>query len=247
MPFASIYRGARSDGALSSFQRVRNRWRYWTGSFDTGFAVTQGTTDTTNTSIGFRSERRKPGTRFVLGANYLFGTEKQDGGSTSTLSNEVLALTKAEYDLTPRILALGSFDAEYDEVERLSYRLVPRLGFGYRIFKSETAFFQVESAPAYVFERFFGGDEEDFFGISFGAETEVKLPYSAVFAGRIDYLPSVSDWIDDYLLRSEISLTLPLIGFVNFRAALSNQYDNTPAEGTDRNELQTTVGLSVTL
>lgn len=242
---AAIYAGYEIDGTVSQIQRLRSQWRYWTASFDAGFAISSGTTDTTHTAIGFRSERRKPGSRYLVGASYLFGTEKQKGAEENTLNNEVHGNTKAEYDLTNWLLAIGAFDAEYDEIERLSYRLVPKAGLGYRLYKTDKAFFQLETAPAYVAERFFGGDKNGFFAISFGAEGEYKLPYSAVLAARAEYLPAVDDWANDYLLRSEISFTMPLVGVLNFRASLADQYDNTPAEGTDRNELQTSLGLSV--
>jgi len=241
----TIFLGYEINGALSRIERLRSQWRYWEASLDAGFSLSDGTTDTTNATVGFHSERRKPGTRFVFATRYLFGTEKQRGAPESTLNNEVHGLLKGEYDLTERLLLLSSFDAEYDEIERLSYRLVPKLGLGYRIYKSETAFFQVESAPAYVLERFFGGDKNDFFGISFGAETGVKLPYSAALTGRVDYLPAIDDWANDYLIRSELAVTMPIVGMLNFRAALADQYDSTPATGNDRNELQTTVGLSL--
>lgn len=241
----TIVSGYATDGSISRLQQLRNKWRYWTAAFDAAFAVTSGTTDTSNTALGLRAERRKPGTRYLFGTSYLMGTEKKKGSERSTLTNEVHGNTKAEYDLTPRIFVLGAFDAEYDEIERLSYRLVPKAGLGYRLYKTETAFFQLESAPAYLGERFFGGATNDAFALSFGAEGEYLLPWDAVLAGRAEYLPAVDDWADDYLLRSEISLTMPLVGFLNFRAMLADQYDNTPAPGTERNELQTSLGLSV--
>lgn len=242
---ATIVAGYEIDGTVSRLQALRSRWRYWTASFDTGFAHSSGTTDTTNVAIGFHSERRKPGTRFVVDLGYLFGTQKQTGESSSTLNNEVHGLLKGEYDLTDWLLAISSFDAEYDEIERLSYRFIPKLGLGYRLLKTDKAFFQLETAPAYVRERFFGDVNNEFFAVSFGAEGEYKLPYSAVLGAKAEYLPAVDDWVGDYLLRSEVSLTMPVIGFVNLKAALADQYDSTPAAGTKYNELQTSIGLSL--
>jgi hypothetical protein len=242
---ATVYSGFGIDGSLSRLEKLRSQWRYWTAAFDAGFALTNGTTDTSNTALGFRSERRKPGTRFLLGANYLLGTEKQKGQSENTLNNEVHGNTKAEYDLTPKWLLIGAFDAEYDEIERLSYRFIPKAGIGYRLHKSDKGFFQLEGAPAYVGERFFGGEKSNAFAVSFGAEGEYELPYSALLAGRAEYLPAVDDWGGDYLLRSEISLTMPIVSLLNFRAVLADQYDSTPAAGNDYNELQVTLGLSV--
>jgi len=244
---AEIFSGSPLNGSVSRWDRLKSRWRYWDGALDAGFTYIDGTTDTTNAAVGLGGERTKPGTRLVLRSAYRFGAEKQRDSPSSTLNNELRGLAKGEYDLTERLLVVTSFDAEYDEVERLSVRAVPKLGLGYRLYKTPTAFFQVESAPAYIYERFFGGITNDFFGVSFGAETGVKLPYDAQLAGRVDYLPSVREWVEDYLIRSEVSLTMPLAGRLNARFAVVDQYDNSPSPGVDRNELQMILGLLVRL
>lgn len=244
---ASIFTGSAVDGGVSEWERLRARWRFWSAALDAGFSFTDSTTDTSNASVGFLSERRKSGTRIVLKAGYLFGTEKEQGESRSTLNNEVTGLIRGEYDLSKRIFVLAGVDAEYDEIERLSIRTVPKAGLGWHVYKTKTSFFNLETAPAYNYERFFGGDTNESFGISFGAEAETVLPYDAVLGGRVDYLPAVDDWANDYLIRSEVGLSVPIIGMLAFRASLAEQYDNTPAPGNQRNELQTAVGLSLRL
>lgn len=244
---STIYVGSAIDGEISEWARQRARWRFWSAAFDAGFNVTDATTDTTNASLGFVSERRKTGSRFVAKTGYIFGTQKKQGGSRSTLNNEVSGLLKGEYDLSEHLLLIASADAEYDEIERLSIRTVPKAGLGWRLWKTKTSFFQLEAAPAYNYERFFGGDTNSSAAASFGAEAETVLPYSAVVGGRVDYLPAVTDWADDYLIRSEITLSVPIISMLSLKATLSDQYDNTPASGNQRNELQTSLGLALRL
>lgn len=243
----TIFSGNATNGSLTRWDRLKSRWRYWNAAFDAGLSHFDGTTDSTQATLGFEAERRKAGTRLLARTGYRFGTEGKSGEPTSTLTNELRGLLKGEYDLSERFLVLSSFDGEYDEIEQLSFRGIPKLGLGYRIYKTPTAFLQIESAPAYIYERFFGGRTNDFFGLSFGAETGAKLPYDMLLAGRVDYLPSVKEWTEDYLIRSEISLTMPLVSVLNLRFAVANQYDNTPADGVDRNEVLTTLGISIRL
>lgn len=244
---ASIFSGNALDGPPSWLDRWRSDWRYWTAAFDAGLTYFDATTDTLQATLGVGGERRKPGTRLLMQSGYRFGTEQRRGEETNTLTNELRGLIKGEYDLTERLLLLSSFDGEYDEIERLSFRGVPKLGLGYRIYKTDTAFLQLESAPAYIYERFFGGDTNDFFGLSFGAELGAQLPLGSTLAWRVDYLPSISEWTEDYLIRSEAALLMPLVSVVNLRFAVANQYDNTPAPDVDRHEVQTTLGLAIRL
>ena len=230
----------------SSSQTLRSRWRYWKGNLDFGFGLTQSTTDTSSVTLGFKAERKKSPTRLIIRSNYRFETEKQRGESRTTLHDQLAGFIKGEYDLSWRAFVFTSAAAEYDAIERLSIRGVPKLGIGYRIYKSESATFQIETGGAYVFERFFGGETTDFFAIPFGAETEIKLPYDITFHWRADYLPSVKEWTDDYLLSTEASLSVPIMKHLAFKASLTDDYDNQPAEDTNRNHLTTTLGLSVT-
>lgn len=244
---ATIFAGSPFNGTRTNWDRIRSRWRYWSASADAGLSYFNATTDTLQASLGAGAERRRAGTRLLMQSGYRFSTEKQQGEETNTLTNELRGLVKGEYDITPRFLLLASMDGEYDEIERLSFRGVPKLGLGYRILKTPSAFLQLESAPSYVYERFFGGDTNEFFGISFGAELGASLPLGSDMTWRLDYLPAIDDWTEDYLIRSQAALTMPLVSVFHLRFAVANQYDNTPAPGIDRHEIQTTLGIAVRL
>jgi hypothetical protein len=78
-----------------------------------------------------------------------------------------------------------------------------------------------------------------------GAAAGYHLPYGAHAGGRVDYLPAVDDFTNDYLLRSDAGLTAPLVDPISAKFSLINEYDNTPAPGTQRNSLFVALGLSV--
>ena len=94
---------------------------------------------------------------------------------------------RGEYDLTQRLLAFGSADAEYDAIQDLSVRAVPKAGLGYKLYETKTDFFQVEGGGAYVYQRYFGGDTEDYFAIAFrcGNRTHAALWRTIRGAGRL--------------------------------------------------------------
>lgn len=248
---ATIHSGyAVGEDGPSWRDRMNSRWRYWDGNFDLGFNLQQSTTNTTGLVIGFGATRNKGPTRLISAASYRFATEKAQGQSKSTLQDELKGSVRGEYDFTDRIYGYASGDGEYDAIERLSLRSVPKVGAGYTIFKQvldakRTNFLSAEVGPGWVYQKFFGGEEENFFTIAFGARAAYFLPFDSRFDWTFDYLPAVDNWTEDYLIRTTGTLTVPMFDPVSAKLSLMDEYNNQPAEGAVRNSLFFTAGLSI--
>lgn len=231
-------------------QRMRNYWRYWDGNLDLGFNLQQATTDTTGFLLGFKTVRTKDPTKFTLGANYRYATEKKKGQESSTIQDQLLGLVRGDYSITPRVYGFASGDAMYDAIQRLSIRGVPKAGLGYVIWEHKLDedrrdFLQAEAGPAWVYEKYFGGTDRNYFAVAFGALCGYYLPYGAHFDWRVDYLPAVDSFTTNYLLRSDASLTLPLIDPVSAKIGLLDEYNGNPAPDAQPNSLFLTAGLSI--
>jgi hypothetical protein len=239
---------------------MRSRFRYWHGSFDLGFGLTRSRIDDTMFLLGLSLTRKKAPTRFFLDIVGTYGKQETDEINVETDANgdevlvestnetrsqdSLLGRVRGEYDLTKQFYLFGSGDAMYDGVQQLSLRAVPNAGVGYRIWETKTDIFQVEAGGAYVSEKYFGGDSNDYFAVTFGSFLDIGLWYGSRFSWRAEYLPSVADWTGDYLLRNELALTVPLFAPFNLKLAFIDIYDSTPAtkeyELTDRNGVVTT-------
>ena len=248
---ATIYSGVPIGAeGLSFADRMRSRWRYWDGTFDLGLHLQQATTDTTGFLIALKTLRSKGRTRFGFGAAYRYGTEKRKDEARNRTQDQLLGQVRGEYDFTPRIYGFASGDATYDGIQQLSIRAVPKAGLGYVIWQEkldETRrnFLQAEAGGAWVYEKYFGGDESDYFAIALGALAGYYLPYGVCFDWRLDYLPAVDDFTNDYLLRTEAGLSVPLMAMLSAKFSLLDEYNSKPAADTDRNSLFLTLGLSL--
>ena len=60
----------------------------------------------------------------------------------------------------------------------------------------------------------------------------------------VRYTPSTEDWANDYLTRAETALEMPIVNFVAFRLAFTNEYESSPASGTDSNTFGALLRLS---
>jgi putative salt-induced outer membrane protein YdiY len=227
----------------SSLRALRARYRYWSADFSLTGGLTQATTDSSNLASDLQIERRKSPTRLLLSGSYRYSDTKEKGLSRTKNDNAIRGLLRGEYEFSERFYSYASTTAEYDEVQSLSIRSVSKTGLGYRLLKTEKAEINADIGPSWVYERFFGGDDNDFFAIAFGSNCTWELPGSMTFECRGEYLPAIDDWADDYLLRGMAQLSIPMLDWLSFRFRAENEYNSRPAEDTDYNRLTLTAGL----
>jgi putative salt-induced outer membrane protein YdiY len=253
VPFDQVQAAPRDYGSEASvLERHRLERPWWSGNFDASLSTTEGTTDTTSLHVGLGVKRERGPSRLLFGASYIRGTTKEEfpdpgeSGSEEVTANEVRGWLRQEYDLTKRVFGFGSFEAEHDGVEELSYRLIPKVGAGYKLIDDDTTYFAVDAGPSYVYEKFYDDSINNYFAIAFGAESRVKLPWNgASWFARVDYLPSITDWRNDYRLRGETGVLVPLFDPVHFKATLVDEYNSQPSENTASNTLKSLLGLSL--
>lgn len=236
----------------STLARMKNTLRFWDANLDLGVGYSQGTVDSTSFSLVGQARRARGPFRLLLDAGWLYGTQKRIGDSRTTLADRVYGGIRGEYDLTPRLFVYGDGKVDYNGVQALSIRGVPQVGLGYKIWKSAVKdskdYLAGTIGGAWVYEKYFGGLHQDYFSVAFGLDWWYTLPYAgAVFDGRVQYLPSVSNFTTDYLIQGDIGLSVPIWKNVAIRLALSDVYDSTPAPGTTYNFFTTNFGVSLFL
>ena len=237
----------------SALLRARANFRYWKAKYDLTFGATDATVNTVTLLTGFEVERRKSPTRLLTTGNWRYGT-KDDPDSDpaeSKTENELLGGLRGEYDLMERLYSYAAFSAEYDEIEELSLRAVPKGGLGVHIVKvmknktDRKHTWDVDVGPAWVYENFFGDEDHAYAAVAFGTDLFVTLPLGMTLTSRGEYLPNVEDWKNDYLLRGKATLAYPMTEWISLTASVIDDYDNTPAEDVQRNSLTLAAGVSL--
>jgi putative salt-induced outer membrane protein YdiY len=238
------------DASLVQRHRLERPW--WSGNVDASFSATEGTTDTRAYHVGVGALRERGPSRLRLGASFIHTSNKDefpDPGERTTrdvTASEIRGWIRQEYDLTERLFALGSYSVEHDGVEEVHVRHIGQVGAGYKLVDSETFYFAVDTGPSYVWESLYDGSLNNYVALAFGAETKLELPWNgASWFTRLDYMPSITDWTEDYRLRGETGLLVPIVDPVNFKLSLIDEYNSQPSEDAKANTLKTLLGLSV--
>ena len=256
IPHAEVWDAARDPGAdAAPLERLRIELPYWSGNVDLAFAATQATTETTALATGFGLRRERGPSRLRLEASFQRATTRdaedddstpEDESDEKKTADELRGFFRQEYDLDRSYFAFGSLEAEHDGIEELQYRVIPKAGLGYVVHESETARFAVDAGGAFVYERFYDDTYNDYPALAFGAESELKLPFAgATWHSRLDYTPSITDWMDDYQLRGETALLVPMTEGLSFKASVVDLYNSSPSDDTQSNSLSTLLGLSL--
>jgi putative salt-induced outer membrane protein YdiY len=246
VPFDQVQAAPRDAGEGANWfarRAVESPW--WRGHADLSFSAVDSTSHNTSIAIGFGVSRERGPDRTRFSANYLRTTARENSSQDVT-GDELRGALRHEHDFTPRIFGYGSLDAEHDGIEEVAIRLIPKLGAGYKVIDSEDVIFKVDAGFAYVSQKYFGGDSESYPAMAFGAESDVKLPFlGATWHSRADYLPSFDDPIDDYRLRGETALLVPIVEQLAFKASFIDEYNSVPADDAVHNTLTTLLGLSL--
>lgn len=246
VPVAKIQRSVAAEAFDASLvERLRARTRFWTGQLDLGFAYTDATTDTANVAVGAELRRKREASLLILRGDYRLGTEKKSGQDRTTVENRLAGGVRYDRDLVGPLFGFGAVTAEYDEVQQLSLRTIPTLGLGYYLLKSDELTLDVRAGGGYVYERFFDETSNDYFTASFGAGLEAAMPFGSTLEARVEYLPSLEDWVDTYFVRGSASWRMPLLTWLDFKLTVLDDYTSRPAAGTQHNSFTTLAGLSV--
>lgn len=234
----------REQYEMSRLEALRVRYRYWKGNFDLAFAYTEATTETNSFAVGLELRRKKKPTELFVGAYYRKATTQEQGEARIKNEDRAFGRARLDYDLSDRLFSFGAVSAERDEIQEIRFRTDPNLGLGYRFVNREKLIISGRMGPGYVYQKFFDGRTDDYFTILFGGDLDATLPYDSKIRVRVEYLPSVTDWTENYIVRGNLDWKTPIIGLLDFKFTIFDTYNSKPAPGTQKNSFTTTAGFS---
>lgn len=228
-------------------QWTRDNLRFWSGSLDLSASTSQATTDTTQILFGAAAQRDSEKSQLKVGVSYRYGTQKEDNAPKQTNLDEAVGTLNLRYTVWDHIFVFGDMAATYNAIQKLSLRAQPSAGAGWDFIDNDQGRVSAKAGFGWVFESYFGGDENEYAALALGLDTQWDLPLDSTLTAELNYLPALNAFADNYLLQARVSYTVPVISILNFKVQITDDYNNRPAAGTQPNSFYFNVGLSVSL
>ena len=223
-----------------------------------GLTLTDGNSETLAANVGLKTEGEKEGLGSVLaGAEFNYGESTVKTTTTDEAGVETVAekdektvenaklFANVKKTLSPRTFMSLDGTAAYDDVADIDYRATLGPGFGAYLVKNARRELTLEAGPAYLWEKI-GGARNDYLALRFAERYACQALKNAKLVQSLEYLPEAEDF-DNYLLVGEIGVEAAMSDRLSLRVVLQDKYDNTPAEGKERNDLSLIAGLGIKL
>ena len=237
-----------SSAADTSFERWRNdSLRYWSANIDLSASVSQATVDTNQFLFALGAKRETKDSELSMSASYRYGTTTERDSDRQTNLDIAQGAINARHTVRDGFFVFGDLTATYDAIQLLSIRTLPVIGIGYDILKLDSGKLSTKFGYSWVYQRYFGGEDDEYSALAFGLTTNWNLPFDSTFEGSIDYTPDVTDFGNNYLLSASATYSVPVVSFLSFQLQIKDEYNDSPPPDATRNSLFVNVGLSLKL
>jgi putative salt-induced outer membrane protein YdiY len=201
------------------------------GRINVGLNKASGNTDLENAHVDAEFLARTISHRVTLGGAYNRASE--DNRKTE---DNAMGHLKHDYFLTRELYWYLNGMAERDELKEISLRTTLGPGVGYQFFEGERMNLSIEAGPSYVTTNYDHGGKDDSrsgrWAVRFDRFFfETLFQYYFTNEGYI----SSSDTSDVFMF-TRTGLRFPIRGGLSLNAGLEWDWDNTPAEDTDKSD-----------
>jgi putative salt-induced outer membrane protein YdiY len=204
------------------------------GQANAGLDLNRGNTDQDTYHADAESIFRWPDDRVTLGGSG--DLEKSNGDKTKQQ-----ATLGGKYDrfLSKQWYLYSGLGFEHDKFADLTLRTTVSAGSGYQIYETERTNLSIEAGPAYIWEDFDKGKDDDYAAAHWG----LRFDHFLVEAWKLQvFHRHTVDWsVEDasaYLFKSATGLRIPIFDSLQATAQVNFDRDNDPAPGAKKNDYE---------
>ena len=212
----------------------------WEVTGAAGLSLAQGNADSLAYSVQVLATYEGENWEGLIGGDYFYA---ENDGETSTDSLRIFG--QAQRLLTDRLYLGLAGSYLRDDVADLDYRYDVAAILGYHVIKNDRATLSFEVGPGYAFEKQ-GGETDNFATIRFAERFDYQISKRSKFWQSAVVTPQIDDF-NNFNLIAEAGIDTLLSDNWSLRTSVRYLYDNTPAEGSNSDDLTLTVGLAYAL
>jgi putative salt-induced outer membrane protein YdiY len=232
---------------------------FWSGTADTGLALTRGNSETANFTLAAKAIRETPRDKLIVYGDYIFANNNSVP-PTVTTANALDAGLRGDLNFHSRLFVFAFTDFQTNQLQHLDLRSVFGGGFGYHLIKTANTTFDLFGGFSY---------DRDSFGAYnltnpapppvlllvpsliqnsaeavLGQEFDTKLSKRTSLTERFSFYPNLSH-TGDYRFQLDSAISTQMKKWLNWQATLSDRYISYPPVGLKANDLLLSTGLRV--
>jgi len=255
----------RNDAEQHSFdvrteRMAHPRFNYfWSGTLDTGLALTRGNSETANFTLAARAVRETPRDKLTVYGDYIFA-DNSSVPPTVTTANALDAGLRGDLNIRPRVFVFALTDFQTNQLQHLDLRSVFGGGFGYHLVKTASTTFDIFAGITYDRDSFgaynvanpapppvlllIPSSVQNSAEVVVGEEYDTKLSSRTSVTERFSFYPNLSH-TGDYRFQLDSTISTEMKKWLSWQATLSDRYISYPPVGLKANDLLLSTGLRV--
>lgn len=209
---------------------------------DVGGAINSGNTRSKTFNSSGKFQARSKNHRLYLEGKFNYGESEGEEDKRNWLTG-----AKYDYFWTEKLYTYLRPFAEYDKFQDLDLRFITSAGPGYQFIDTETTSLFAELGPAYFYEDYDNGDDNEYVAARWSAGVRFHIiPKKIIFFHSDEFYYDLTSDEGAYL-RTEQGVRLALVEnfFVNFR--VDYNYKSDPPEGNKSSDTALVLGIGYEL
>jgi putative salt-induced outer membrane protein YdiY len=255
----------RNDAEQHSFdveteRMAHPRFNYfWSGTLDTGLALTRGNSETANFTLAAKAIRETPRDKLTVYGDYIFANNSSVPPSVTT-ANALDAGLRGDLNIRPRVFVFALTDFQTNQLQHLDLRSVFGGGFGYHLIKTANTTFDIFGGITYDRDSFgaynvanpapppvlllIPSSVQNSAEVLVGEEYDAKLSKRTSVTERFSFYPNLSH-TGDYRFQLDSTISTQMKKWLSWQATFSDRYISYPPVGLKANDLLLSTGLRV--
>jgi len=236
--------------------RAQDVEKPWDRSMAVGFSLSEGNSQSLLFNAGAKAEKIWKADELRLGIDGAYGVTSRDNtpgpgnpDSAETSTETLRGLIDYKHLFNERLYGGVNVTAEHDGLASLEYRFTVGPLVGYYVIKSESTRLSFFGGPALVIEKSdqthpnqaapntIQSDQITYLALHLGERFEHKFGDKGKIWQQTDYYPRFDDFVDDYIVVTEIGAEAALNKSLSVRVVGTHRYDSIVAAGIHHHDL----------
>lgn len=240
-----------SDDA--SFEnRVRNKIPYLKGSINFGFEIENSGNQKNELDLLLNLKHKQAEHEVLLYVDYQYDTSETVDTDKVVNKDELVAILSYRNHFKNNEFYFATLAGDYDRPRHIKNRWIPSAGYGYRFKFDKNTWLEPSAGLAYVATTYTDNlySDKDFTAASLNLTGKYQMDDVAfintlIVDGFIMYYPSLENFSEDWVLRSNLTLGVPLFDFFAVKLSFDLRNDSNPDPSVGNNKTTTKLLLGL--